>query len=72
MSGAADTGSEGGPRGCGEQGRQVNRPRHVVKQKVEMRMDEKVLDILLPPGDEIVEADDLMALYQEAVAEMRT
>jgi hypothetical protein len=43
-----------------------------VKQEVEMRMDKKVLDILLPPGDEIVEADDLVALRQEAVREMRT
>jgi hypothetical protein len=55
----------------GEQGGQVNRPGHVVKQEAEMRMDEKVLDILLPPGDEIVEADHIVALRQKAVAEMR-
>jgi hypothetical protein len=42
-----------------------------VKPEVEMRVDEKVLDILLAPGNEIVEADDLVALRQEVVAEMR-
>jgi hypothetical protein len=37
-----------------------------------MRMGKKMLNILLAPGDEIVEADDLVALRQEAIAEVRT
>jgi hypothetical protein len=56
----------------GEQGGQVNRPGHVVKHEVKLRLNQKVPDILLPPRDEIVEADHLVALRQEPVAEMRT
>ena len=35
-----------------------------------MRMSEKMLDILPAAGNEVVEADDLVALRQQAVAEM--
>jgi len=58
--------------GLGEQGRQVNRPGHVVKHEAEMWMEDKVLDILLPSRDEIIETDDIVALRKEAVREMRT
>jgi len=65
------TGRQRGASGCGgEQGGQVNRPGHVVKHEVKIPLAEKVPDIFLPPGDEIVEADDLVALRQEAVAKM--
>ena len=43
-----------------------------MKHKAEMRMGEKVLDVLLAAGDEIVEADDIVALGQEAVAKVGT
>jgi len=37
-----------------------------------MWMEDKVLDILLPSRDEIIETDDIVALRKEAVREMRT
>jgi hypothetical protein len=39
---------------------------------MEIGMNEEVLDILLPPRDEIVKTYDLVALCEEAVAKMRT
>jgi hypothetical protein len=72
-------------RGLGKQGREVDGKGHVVKYKAEMRMGEKVLDILPATGNEVicldnlitgrrenVEADDLMAFGQEAVAKVGT
>jgi hypothetical protein len=35
-----------------------------------MRMGEKMLDVLLASGNEIVEADNIVALRQKAVAKV--
>jgi hypothetical protein len=43
-----------------------------MEYKAEMRMVEKVLDVLPPAGNEIIETDDLMAFGEETVTEMGT
>jgi hypothetical protein len=60
------------PRGFGKQGGQVNRLGYVVKHKAEMRVGEKVLDVLATAGNKVIETDDIVALHQEAVREMGT
>jgi hypothetical protein len=43
-----------------------------MKHKAEMRVGKKMLDILPTTGHEIIEADYIVALCQEAVAKMGT
>ena len=43
----------------------------VVPQQLEARMVEQVLDVVPPAGEEVVQADDVVALGQQPVAEMR-
>jgi hypothetical protein len=58
------------PGRLGEQGGQVNRPGYVMEHKVEIWVNKEVPDIFFPPRDEIVKADDLMALGEQTVAKM--
>ena len=39
--------------------------------QLEARMADPVLDVLLPPGEEIVDADDIVPVRHQAVAQMR-
>ena len=39
-------------------------------QQLEVRVVEQVLDVLAPAGEEVVQADDVVALGQQPVAEM--
>jgi hypothetical protein len=43
----------------------------VVPEKLEARVRKQVLDVGPPPGEEVVEADDLVPLGDQAFAQMR-
>ena len=45
---------------------------HVGPHQVEVVLTDEVRDVVRGPRDEVVEADHLVALRQEAFAEMRT
>ncbi len=49
----------------------VERKRHVVADELEARMVVQVLDVALGAGEEIVDAEHLVALLQQPVAQMR-
>ncbi len=64
-------------RGC--RGRQVidrvnfdiEREGHIVTHELKTRVGEQMLDIPLRPGEVIVDGDDVVALVQEALGEVR-
>lgn len=49
----------------------VERKGHVVPQQLEARMGEQVSDVILAASEEIVDAEDVMAIRDQAVAEVR-
>ena len=49
----------------------IEREGDVVAQEFEARMADEMLDVALLAGEEIIDADDLMADLEQAVAQMR-
>src|SRR3954451_3815834 len=50
----------------------IERKRHVVAQKREARLAHHVSDVASRPGEEIVDAEDIMSLRYQPLAKMRT
>jgi hypothetical protein len=48
----------------------LERVDHVVPQEFKPRIGQQMDDVLLPAGKQIVEADDLMAVADQAIAEV--
>ena len=53
-------------------GLDIDRVDNVVADQFEPRVTEKVADIVLVSSEEVVEADDFVTAFDEAIAEMRT
>lgn len=48
----------------------VEREGHIVAHELKVRMIEQMDNVVLGAGEEIIEADDVMAIVQQAFAEM--
>jgi len=49
----------------------IEREGHIVTHPLKVRVVEQMGDVVLGAGEEVVEADDIMTIVQQAVAEMR-
>jgi len=49
----------------------IERHRHVMAHQLKVRPSEKMRDIVLGAGKEVIEAKDIVAAFHQSVAEMR-
>ena len=49
----------------------IEREGHIVAHQLEVRVIEQMGDVVLDAGEEIVKADDVVTVVQQALAEMR-
>ena len=49
----------------------IERKRHVVAHQLEARMADQMLDVALAAGEEIVDANDVVAVGNQAIAQVR-
>jgi hypothetical protein len=50
----------------------IKRERYIVAHQLEARMADQVLDVALGAGEEVIDADDVVPLGNEAVTQVRT
>ena len=50
----------------------VERERDIVAHQLEARMGQQMLDVVLAAGEEVVDADDVVAFRNQAIAKVRT